>query len=248
LAWSLAELGAFAEGRAHGEDALRLGEAINHPFSLALAYATVGHLYLRQGVLPEAIRVLERGLTLGEARNFPLMSQLCKTQLGAAYALCGRVSEALPLLEQALAQSVASKVTIAYALYAVWLGEGYVRAGRVAEARALGQRALAAARTQKQQGHQAYALRLLGEIAARGEPSEVTQAEEIYRQALTLTADLDMRPLQAHCHYGLGTLYAKTARADHARAALAAALDLYRMMDMTFWLPQTEAALAQVEG
>jgi tetratricopeptide (TPR) repeat protein len=151
-------------------------------------------------------------------------------------------------LEQALAQSVASKVTIAYALYAVWLGEGYVRAGRVAEARALGQRALATTRTQKQQGHQAYALRLLGEIAARGEPSEVTQAEETYRQALTLAADLDMRPLQAHCHYGLGTLYAKTARADHARAALAAALDLYRMMDMTFWLPQTAAALAQVEG
>jgi hypothetical protein len=26
------------------------------------------------------------------------------------------------------------------------------------------------------------------------------------------------------------------------------AIDLYRAMDMTFWFPQTEAALAQVEG
>ena len=55
-----------------------------------------------------------------------------------------------------------------------------------------------------------------------------------------------MRPLQAHCHRGLGTLYAKTGQAEQARAALSAAIALYRAMDMTFWLPQTEAALAQV--
>jgi hypothetical protein len=33
-----------------------------------------------------------------------------------------------------------------------------------------------------------------------------------------------------------------------AEAALAAAIDLYRAMDMPFWLSQAEAALAQVEG
>jgi hypothetical protein len=56
-----------------------------------------------------------------------------------------------------------------------------------------------------------------------------------------------MRPLQAHCHRGLGTLYLKTAQREPARAALSAAIALYRAMDMTFWLPQTEAALAQAE-
>ena len=55
-----------------------------------------------------------------------------------------------------------------------------------------------------------------------------------------------MRPLQAHCHLGLGTLYAQIGRREQARAALTAATDLYRAMDMTFWLPQAEAALAQV--
>ena len=57
-----------------------------------------------------------------------------------------------------------------------------------------------------------------------------------------------MRPLVAHCHRGLGRLYHQTGRAEQARAALAAAIDLYRAMDMTLWLPQAEAALAQVEG
>jgi len=57
-----------------------------------------------------------------------------------------------------------------------------------------------------------------------------------------------MRPLQAHCHLGLGTLYAKLGRREPARAELSAAIELFHAMDMTFWLPQAEAALAQVEG
>ena len=57
-----------------------------------------------------------------------------------------------------------------------------------------------------------------------------------------------MRPFQAHCHRGLGTLYATTGQADQARAALSTAIEMYRAMEMTFWLPQTEAALAQVDA
>jgi hypothetical protein len=55
-----------------------------------------------------------------------------------------------------------------------------------------------------------------------------------------------MRPLQAPCHHGLGTLYRQTGRAALARAALSTAVELYRVMDMTFWLPAAEAMLAQV--
>jgi hypothetical protein len=57
-----------------------------------------------------------------------------------------------------------------------------------------------------------------------------------------------MRPLQAHCHRGLGTLYAATGQREQASTALATAIALYRAMDMTFWLPQAQAALTQVGG
>ena len=70
--------------------------------------------------------------------------------------------------------------------------------------------------------------------------------EAAYRQALTLAEELGMRPLQAHCYHDLGALYAQTCRRDEAHAALAAAIALYHSMDMTFWPPQAEAALAQV--
>jgi predicted ATPase len=68
------------------------------------------------------------------------------------------------------------------------------------------------------------------------------------QQALALAEALGMRPLQAHCHRGLGTLHAKTGRPEQAHTELVVAIDLYRAMEMTFWLPQAEAALAQVEG
>jgi hypothetical protein len=56
-----------------------------------------------------------------------------------------------------------------------------------------------------------------------------------------------MCPLQAHCHRSLGTLYAASGQREQARAELSTAVEMYRVMDMTFWLPQTEAALAQVD-
>ncbi len=248
LAWCLAELGAFAEGRAYGEDALRLAETVEHPYSLAVACVAVGHLSLCQGSLPQAMRVLERGLALSEAMNFPLVIRLCNARLGAAYALSGRTTEALLLLERALEQTMAMRLTTLYPPYAVRLGEGYVLAGRPDEAIPLGQQALETAQIHKQQGHQAYALRLLGDIAAQSEPLDVTRAETHYCQALALAEELGMRPLMAHCHHGLGRLYSQTGRVEQARAALTTAIGLYRAMDMTFWLPQAEAARAQVEG
>jgi tetratricopeptide (TPR) repeat protein len=83
---------------------------------------------------------------------------------------------------------------------------------------------------------------------SRREPPEIEQAEAYYHQALTLADELGMRPLRAHCHHGLGKLYAKSGRRAEARAELSTAIELYRTMEMTFWLPQAEAALAQVEG
>ena len=134
------------------------------------------------------------------------------------------------------------------ALCSLPLGEAQLLAGHLEEAHALAEHALALAREHQERGNEAYALRLLGEIAAQRDPPESELAEAHYRQALALAEELGMRPLQAHCHLGLGTLYAKIGRREQARAELSTAIALYRAMDMTFWLPQAEAALAQVEG
>jgi hypothetical protein len=82
---------------------------------------------------------------------------------------------------------------------------------------------------------------------ARQASPEVEPSVGYYCQALTLAEELGMRPLQAHCHRGLGTLYARTGQRQQARTALSTAIELYRATAMTFWLPQAQAALAPVE-
>jgi tetratricopeptide (TPR) repeat protein len=125
------------------------------------------------------------------------------------------------------------------------LAEAQVLAGRLEEAHTLAERALALAQAHQERGHEAYALRLLSEIAAHRDPPEVDQAEAFYHQALALADALGMRPLLAHCHFGLGILYNRIGRPEQARAELSAAIELYRAMEMTFWLERAEMALVQ---
>jgi class 3 adenylate cyclase/tetratricopeptide (TPR) repeat protein len=242
-----AELGMFAEGRALGEEGLQIAEEVDHPVSLMYASWGVGLLSLRQGDLPGAIPPLERAVGFCQEADFPVWFPMVAAALGAAHTLGGRAAQAVPLLTQAMEQSTVTERVDFQAFCCLSLGEAQMLAGCLEEAHTLAESALTLARAHQERGNQAYALRLLGDIAAQCNPPEVKQAAAHYRQALALAEELGMRPLQAHCHLGLGTLYLKTGRVEQARAELTTAIALYRAMEMTFWLPQAEAALAQLE-
>jgi tetratricopeptide (TPR) repeat protein len=154
----------------------------------------------------------------------------------------------VPLLTQTLEQLMALARVDFQARCALSLGEAHLLAGHLEDAHTLAERALAHTRTYKERGNEAYALHLLGEIAAHRDPADAAQAEARYQQALTLADELGMRPIQAHCHLGLGRLYAMVEQREQARAEISTAIALYRAMEMTFWLPQAAAALAQVEA
>jgi class 3 adenylate cyclase/DNA-binding winged helix-turn-helix (wHTH) protein/tetratricopeptide (TPR) repeat protein len=247
LAVSLAECGIFPEGMTLTEEGSQIAKTADHPYSHLLVYWAVGFRSLHQGNLPQAIPVLEQAIHCAQEAHIRFVVTRLGALLGAAYALAGRTAEALPLLEQAVEQAMAIPIMIDQALWMVWLGEAYLCAGRLDEADIQAQRALEFSRVHQARGHTAYALRLLGEMAAQRTPPAAEQAETYYRQALALTEALGMRPLQAHCHRGLGMLYRQMGRLEEARAALATAIDMYRTMEMTFWLPQAEAVLAQAQ-
>jgi tetratricopeptide (TPR) repeat protein len=248
LVWCLAECGAFGEGIARGEEGIRIAEAVDQPSSLIFACMGLGHLYLRQGDLHRAISVLERGLRLCQIGNIRRLFPQVASPLGFAYSLSGQATEALPLLEQAVDEAISISMVGHQSLWVAYRSEAYLLAGPIEDAIPLAQRALDLSKEHRERGHESWALRLLGEIATQRDPPEVEHAEDYYSQALALAEELGMRPLQAHCHLGLGALYAKTGQREQACAELSAAIALYRAMEMTFWLPQAEAALAQVEG
>ncbi len=241
-----AECGAFTEGCALAADGLRIAETSNHPFSLIVACYGLSVVYRNQGEVPRALPVLERAM--GLCQDWPILLFVPRqaAALGLAYALEGRVAAGLALVEHGVEQQVARDRPRFLAPLVAWLSEAYLLAGRLEEAHQRAAQALDLAGQYQQRGTQAWALWLLGESTARQTSPEVEPAAGHYRQALALAEELGMRPLQAHCHRGLGTLYARQGQRQPARAALSTAIALYRAMDMTFWLPETEAALAQI--
>jgi tetratricopeptide (TPR) repeat protein len=244
LALTLSALGAFAEGRRHGEEALRLA-----PLTTSLgAHQCLGNVYLAQGDLEHAIRVLEQGLALCRASGNWTNLRPTAASLGSASALQGRPAEGRALLEEAGSVTLRTGALRGHAYWVTRLSEVCRLMGHGEEAWQHTRQALDLARQQKAHGDEALALHQLGVVHAHADTLDAAQAEAHYCQALALAEELGMRPLQAHCHRSLGTLYAATGQWEQARTALSTAREMYTSMDMTLWLPQAQAALAQVEG
>ncbi|MDH3598068.1 MAG: AAA family ATPase [Candidatus Tectomicrobia bacterium] len=245
-AWSLAELGTFAEGRRMAEDALRLAEAIAQPYNIASARRFVGLVYRRQGDFHQAIPALEQCLALSQNANISRFFPVIASTLGVAYASVGRNAEALPLLNQVLEHVATGNRLIFHALMLSELSEAVLLVGRVEEASALADHLYELSHTHSGRGYQAHACRLRGEVAMRRDSPKLDQAEPHYQQALALADKLGMRPLEAHCHRGLGMLYGQTGQAEQARTELSVATRMYRDMEMMFWLAQAEEAMSML--
>jgi len=241
----LASLGELAEGRSHGEEALRLAMVRQGP-SPIIAHGCLGTLYLAQGDLEAAIRVLEAGLALCRGADEGAWSIDIAAALGEAYGRSGRLAEAFALLEEASSDALQRSALGQRGQLAGRLSAVYLLAGRLAEARQQARQALDLARQQKARGYEASALFAVAAVqAAEASPADVEQAETTYGEALALAESRGMRPLVAHCHLGLGKLYRRTANREQAHEHLTTATTMYREMDMQFWLKQAEAEMRQ---
>ena len=76
VALCLADMGAFAEGRVVAEEAVQMAEAVEQPYSIAIALHGVGFLYRRQGDLSHAIPVLQRSLSALPGREHSAVGPL----------------------------------------------------------------------------------------------------------------------------------------------------------------------------
>jgi tetratricopeptide (TPR) repeat protein len=248
LAWCLGERGEFSEGIRVGEEGLRMADELGHPFTQISACGFLSCLYVVRGDLAETRRVLDRGLALSREWGFTVWSPFLSGALGYVAALSGDVSQGVALLQQALSEYEAKGLGFLHGFLTVHLGEAFLRAGRVAEATRSAEDALAGSRRRGERGHEARALRLLGDTLTRQSPADVESARWHYESALRLADELGMRPLVAHCHLGLAVLNRRHGQPGAARERAPTALSLYREMGMAYWLGHGEALLARPDG
>jgi class 3 adenylate cyclase/tetratricopeptide (TPR) repeat protein len=242
LASSLAELGRFDEAIELGRRGVADADAAGHAYSITAASCGLGIALLRRGEMAQAIPVVERAAALTRSGDFAALTAWITAMLGSAYTLAGKLDEALLLLEEGAARMAAMQVKISEASVIAALGETCLLSGRRAQAVTHAEHALRIARARQERGYEGWALRLAGEIAAAGSHDETAAAIAAFGDAIAIAEALGMRPLRAHCNFGLGRVHRRAGALEAARAHMATALRLYREMEMRHWLAQAEAA------
>jgi class 3 adenylate cyclase/tetratricopeptide (TPR) repeat protein len=250
LAWlarSLGDLGEFEEAVDAGRRAVALGEELGSPYSLVAACLGLGYSCLVRGDLGSAGPVLERACNVAREANLTLLRPQAARLLGSVYLLAGRIDEGIALVRGAAAEVESRKLLMQEAAVLALLGEACLFADRVDEASAAAQRALTLATERGQQGDAATALHVLGEAAAR-DSLGIDKAEHHYLAAMVLAGELEMRPLLARSHLGIGRLYLRAGDRDRAEDHLLTATRQFIAMDMPFWLRQAASSLSEMGG
>jgi tetratricopeptide (TPR) repeat protein len=239
LIMSLADLGRFAEAAQYEEEATGLAEATQHAYSISWAHFAASMLHLLKHDWPKARSLIEHWIGVLRAGNVAMLlpwavasSAWALAQLGEAKEALSRVREAEPLLERQAERGIVGHRAWAY--HAV--SRACLLLGRYEEARRLGNCSLESSRHQP--GFAAHALHLLGDIASHPDQFDAESGAAYYRQALAIAEPHGMRPLIAHCRFGLGNLYDRIGKPEQARENLAAATTLYREMGMDVRLAQ----------
>jgi len=224
-----------------GEEGVRLGEEVQHPTSLIHMLCSLGILHLLQGECDRAIPILERSLALCDTARIPVYVPMVASRLGSAYAQAGHMKKALPCLEQGVESSSAAGRAAFLSLNMASLAEGYLLVDRVEDARRCAESALDLARQYKERGHQAWTLKVLGDIAMHESRRDAPGAATHYREARALSEELNMRPLAAHCRLGMARVHAALGRLGEAHAEAVSARAEYEAMGMGRWRARAAA-------
>jgi len=238
LSWSLAERGEFGAALACGDEAVYIAEAVDHLVSRIYAYMAIGIVYSRKGSFDLATEALERAYQMSKRANLRMLRATIAGYLGRTYTLSGDAATAIKILNEAIEAAANMELMVDQAMRLMHLGEAYLHIGQPAEATRIAHLAIRQSRDYHQHGARAWALWLLGEINARTD--NLPAAESHYRKAMALASELEMKPLVAHCHFGLGKEQERAGQNERREEHLCAAENIYRSLEMTTWLRQIE--------
>lgn len=241
LARVLVERGMFEKGETHGQEAIRIAESLDHPLSILVGNLFLAYLKSIRGELSQAEHLLERALDQCREWDFTSHNPIVMASLEHVYALSGRVQKGVSCLREALAEYERAGIGYYHSLSMKQFGEAYLLADQIENAHDCANRAVMLARERGERGYEAWSLHLLGEIASHHDCLDATAAENYYAAAITLTTELKMRPLLAHCNFGLGKLNRRTGKNKQAQNYLTKAIAMYDRMGMRFWLEKGES-------
>jgi class 3 adenylate cyclase/tetratricopeptide (TPR) repeat protein len=246
LAECLAAVGRFDDSARYIDEAIAIARTRNHPDTTLWAYYAAGIHHRARGNVPAATEALERAYSVCQIHDMLTYRPRISSELALAWALGGREKDAVPIVRQAAEQAAARRQTWSYSEVLRLQAEVYLLANQLADAKGAASQALDFFKRQRERGHEAYTLCLLGDIAARDAAATPAEAHARYDESSRLAEALGMRPLQARCLLGRGHLLLRIGQAADARQAFQSAAAVFRDLKMDAALARAEAGLAAV--
>ena len=242
LIMSLAELGRFAEAAKYEAEAIRIAEPTQHAFTIGWAHFASTMPHFLKGDWVKASSRVAHWITMLQTGNVGIhlpwavaASAWAIAQIGETGEAQERIAEAEQLLERQATRGIVGHRSWAYQA----VGRACLLLDRLDDALRLAECALETSR--QQPGFAAHAQHLLGDIASSSCRFDPENAISHYREALALAQKQGMRPIAAHCYFGLGALYRQINNPEQARENLTIATTMYCDMDMGYWLKQCDA-------
>src|SRR5262245_52808491 len=242
LARALADLGRFDDATAAIEEAISIGESLQHSTTLLSARMDLGHVLICRGDWSGAIPTLEACLDGFRSAGLTGFGNGAAGMLGYARAMSSQQGEGIALIREALEHAAQGRRT-REALFTTYLSEALLMAQQMDEAAAVAGRGLKLSLERGERGTEARARYVLGQIAAKETGGDGSAAEQHLREALALAEEIGMRPLVAQCHLALATLSHGEPRAG--RQHLATALVMFQELGMPSWSERTEELKAR---
>ena len=243
LTWGLSEIGEFAEAESWSREGINLADQVKNVFSTVFINVCSGIVYLRQGNSDKALTFIKKAHDLSIESNLQSFYSLVGGSLGSVYLILNRPDEALPVLEESVKPDNlhSSLVSSIYPLTA--LSEAYRIKGQFEKAIETAEEALRIYHQTAEHCFGSWALYTMAKIQTNADLGKSGLARQTFLQAIELAAELNMQPLLAHCRLGLGRLHIASGNIDQALTEVKTAVELFRSLNMTFWLPEAEAIL-----
>lgn len=240
------QLGQFTDAVKCAEDCRSVAEEVDRPFDLGIADWALGSSLFCQGRLEHAVPILERGIDVCRASGTNILVPMLAAPLAYAHALNGSRDKAEKLASDAWDQLRGTNVFWLYIWLYAPLGSAMLEVGNWRGAREVATYGTNLAQKMGMRGMETENLRVLGTASAGKEGVDIEKGKEHIRSAMTLGEKLQMRAEQAHCQFDFARIQAQAGNLPEARDNLGASVNLYRELDMPFWLDRAEKTLTKL--
>lgn len=239
-------LGDFAAARDCGERAYRIAERSQQWYELGFANHAIGIAHADKGEFAEGIVYLRQGMDIAREHQLDFLFPMTAAELGWTLAKNGEADEAVSLLSVVDNEARGMGSSFFESLTGSFLAKAYMTKGLFEEGIRRGERALGIAVKHEYRWLEALARRVLGCAYFEQSPPDIETARKMLEQSKAICERHELKPDLAHCHLGLGRLFAGTGDKDQAQAHLRTAITLFEGMEMNRFVKESRAALSQL--